>query len=62
MKRSSKQRDIEIAMSKKQQRELMTAVFKAMRPAQDWQPAPRDPGIKPGGIRDRAIQAMNAKR
>ena len=22
----------------------------------DWEPAPRDPGIKPGGIRDRAIK------
>jgi hypothetical protein len=23
-----------------------------------WQPAPPDPGIKPGGIRDRAMQAV----
>jgi hypothetical protein len=25
----------------------------------DWQDAPCDPGIVPGGIRDRAIKAMN---
>ena len=25
----------------------------------DWQDAPCDPGIRPGGIRDRAIKAIN---
>jgi hypothetical protein len=26
-----------------------------------WEPAPRDPGIRPGGIRDRAMRAAEAR-
>ena len=58
MQQSSKQRDIEIALAKRQQREMMAALYKAIR-CKNWQPAPPDPGIIPGGIRDRAIKAMN---
>jgi hypothetical protein len=31
---------------------------KASNPGRHWEPAPPDPGIKPGGIRDRALKAM----
>jgi hypothetical protein len=55
----SKQRDIEIAMARKWQRELMTQIQQSRR--KGYEPAPRDPGIKPGGIRDRAIRATNAR-
>ena len=26
-----------------------------------WEPAPPDPGIRPGGIRDRALRALAAR-
>jgi len=56
----SKQRQIAIATAKKQERELMAAIQRSRRA--DWQPAPRDPGIRPGGIRDRAMRALAARR
>jgi hypothetical protein len=32
------------------------------RMCSDWQPAPPDLGFRPGGIRERAIKAMNGNR
>ena len=51
----SKERDIAIAKAKRQMRELMSAIYQSRR--QNWQPAPPDPGVIPGGIRTRAWQA-----
>jgi hypothetical protein len=43
---------------KKRIKELESAIRKLFAAARKWQPAPCDPGIKPGGIRDRAIKGI----
>lgn len=55
----NKQRDIERALAKRHERELMTAIHRSRyeNGGREWVPAPPDPGVKPGGIRDRAWKA-----
>jgi hypothetical protein len=55
MRQSSKERDIAIAMAKRERRELITAIWRSRQP--NWQAAPPDPGVRPGGIRARARHA-----
>jgi hypothetical protein len=59
----SKRSAIEKALAKRWERELITAIRRSQweNGGKEWKPAPPDPGVKPGGIRDRAIKAMNAR-
>jgi len=59
LKQSDKQRDIEIALAKRHVRGLVKMICRLMRG--NWQPAPEDPGIKPGGIRDRAVKMLSQR-
>ena len=60
MRESNKQRDIEIAIRKRHVRELWRAIWCSRQ--KNWQPAPEDTGIKPGGIRDRAVKLLTGSR
>jgi hypothetical protein len=55
----NKQRDIERAMAKRHERELMSAIHRSRyeHGGKKWEAAPPDPGVKSGGIRDRAWKA-----
>ena len=59
-----KRSDIEKALAKRWERELMSAIRRSQweNGGKKWEPAPRDSGVKPGSIRDRAMQAAAARK
>jgi hypothetical protein len=60
MKQSNKERDIAISLAKRELRELISIVQRSRR-GSNWKPAPRDPGIRSGGIRGRAKGILAAR-